>query len=125
WSYLGRLGGIQPVSLQKNGCVYYNMVQHETLHALGFHHEHVRSDRDSYININSQNIQPGTEGNFVKIATNNLGTPYDFYSVLHVNNYYFSRNGYPTLTAKSNPNALLGFATQMSYYDIARVNRLY
>lgn len=59
WSFLGRQAGGQAVSLQKNGCVFINSVQHEVLHALGFHHEHVRSDRDSYVNVNMRNVQPG------------------------------------------------------------------
>uniref|UniRef100_A0A3Q1IW60 Metalloendopeptidase n=1 Tax=Anabas testudineus TaxID=64144 RepID=A0A3Q1IW60_ANATE len=125
WSYLGRQEGGQVISLQKNGCVYINTVQHEVLHALGFHHEHARSDRDSYVNVNLQNVQPGYESNFDKVQTNNLGTPYDFQSVMHYPNNAFSQNGQPTITAKSDPNLVLGGAAQMSSNDIARVNRLY
>uniref|UniRef100_A0A8C2AJH6 Nephrosin n=1 Tax=Cyprinus carpio TaxID=7962 RepID=A0A8C2AJH6_CYPCA len=35
YSYLGRQGGGQVVSLQRHGCVYHRTVQHELLHALG------------------------------------------------------------------------------------------
>ncbi|KAK2854270.1 hypothetical protein Q5P01_006931 [Channa striata] len=87
-------------------------VQHEVMHALGFHHEQVRSDRDSYVNILTQNIQPGMESNFKKVQTNNLGTPYDFNSVMHYPNYAFSKNGLPTITAKSNPKMVLGGAAR-------------
>lgn len=59
WSSLGRQSRGQLVSLRKNGCVYTGTVQHEVLHALGFHHEHVRSDRDSYVRILTDNIQSG------------------------------------------------------------------
>ncbi|XP_067347064.1 hatching enzyme 1.2-like isoform X1 [Channa argus] len=125
WSYVGRQRNQQPISLQRNGCIYYSTVQHEVIHALGFHHEHVRSDRDSYVNIYTQNVQTGMESNFMKVQTNNLGTPYDFNSVMHYPNYAFSKNGLPTISAKSNPNMVLGGATQMSSNDIARINRLY
>uniref|UniRef100_A0A8C9Z978 Metalloendopeptidase n=1 Tax=Sander lucioperca TaxID=283035 RepID=A0A8C9Z978_SANLU len=125
WSYVGRQGRAQQVSLLKNGCLYTDTVQHEVLHALGFHHEHVRSDRDSYVSINSANIQSGFEGNFEKVATNNLGTPYDFNSVMQYSKFSFSKNGLPTIIAKSDPNLEFGDVTQMSINDIARVNKLY
>ncbi|XP_071777211.1 low choriolytic enzyme-like [Centroberyx gerrardi] len=125
WSYLGRLGGRQPISLQKGGCVYRRTVQHEVLHALGFHHEQVRSDRDQHATILYQNIQPGLEPNFMKVSTNNLGTPYDYNSVMHYGRYAFSKNRQPTIIPKPNPNAVIGRATQMSANDIKRVNILY
>ncbi|XP_035507880.1 high choriolytic enzyme 1-like [Morone saxatilis] len=125
WSSLGRQSQGQTISLRKNGCLYINTVQHEVLHALGFHHEQVRSDRDTYVSILTQNIEPGMESNFVKVGTNNLGTPYDFNSVMHYNKFAFSKNGQPTIVAKSNPSLNFGQATDMSVNDIARVNRLY
>ncbi|KAM9766152.1 high choriolytic enzyme 1-like [Menidia menidia] len=125
WSYLGRQGGRQSVSLRRNGCLYQSTIQHEVMHALGFHHEQVRSDRDQFIQILTQNIQPGREHNFRKVNTNNLQTPYDFNSVMHYGRTAFSRNGQPTIVAKSNPNLVFGNAREMSANDIARVNRLY
>ncbi|KAI9526579.1 hypothetical protein NQZ68_038292 [Dissostichus eleginoides] len=125
WSYLGRQSRGQLVSLQKNGCLYTGTVQHEVLHALGFHHEQVRSDRDSYVSILYQNIKPGQTHNFMKRQTNNLGTPYDFDSVMHYGKYAFSKNREPTILAKSNPSLNFGTARTMSKNDIARINKLY
>ncbi|XP_014879736.1 high choriolytic enzyme 1-like isoform X1 [Poecilia latipinna] len=125
WSFVGRQRGGQFISLDKDGCLEHGTVQHEVLHALGFHHEQVRSDRDRYVWIYPQNINPGAENNFKKEVTNNLGTPYDFTSVMHYGKYAFSKNGLPTIIAKSNPNFNWGRATKMSTYDIARVNTLY
>uniref|UniRef100_A0A3B4V3P3 Metalloendopeptidase n=1 Tax=Seriola dumerili TaxID=41447 RepID=A0A3B4V3P3_SERDU len=125
WSYLGRVGGEQRISLRRNGCLHTDTVQHEVLHALGFHHEHVRSDRDQHVTIHFENIQEGVESNFQKVQTNNLNTPYDFESVMHYSKFAFSKNGQPTIVAKSNPNLSFGQATTMSANDIARVNRLY
>ena len=34
---------------------------HEFLHTLGFVHEHTRPDRDDFISINFDNIEPGEE----------------------------------------------------------------
>nr|BCR37376.1 patristacin [Hippocampus abdominalis] len=125
WSHLGRLPGGQAISLQKLGCVNLGTVQHEVLHALGFHHEQVRSDRDDHVIINFGNIQAGMEHNFEKEETNNLGSPYDLNSIMHYGNFAFSKNRRPTIAAKSNPNVRFGLAREMSSNDIARVNVLY
>ncbi|XP_043099847.1 hatching enzyme 1.2-like [Puntigrus tetrazona] len=125
YSYLGRQGGGQVVSLQRFGCVYYYIVQHELLHALGFHHEQNRSDRDNHIQILYQNIIPAQQYNFRKTQTNNLATPYDYNSVMHYSRYAFSRNNEPTMVPIPNRNAVIGEARSMSPNDILRINRLY
>lgn len=38
YSALGRNGGRQTLSLNRNGCVYKGTVMHEFIHALGYHH---------------------------------------------------------------------------------------
>ncbi len=56
FSLLGRIGDKQVVSLQRFGCIQNGIIQHELMHALGFYHEHTRSDRDQYIRINWENV---------------------------------------------------------------------
>ena len=58
WSYLGMIGNAQEISIG-SGCEYKGIVQHEILHALGRVHEQSRTDRDSYVKINTQNIISG------------------------------------------------------------------
>uniref|UniRef100_A0AAY4EWE3 Metalloendopeptidase n=1 Tax=Denticeps clupeoides TaxID=299321 RepID=A0AAY4EWE3_9TELE len=125
YSYIGRLGYGQELSLSRSGCIYYDTVQHELLHALGFNHEQTRSDRDNHIRILYENITPGMEHNFRKINTLNQGTPYDYNSVMHYHRYAFSKNNQPTLEPIPNPNVEIGMATEMSQNDILRLNRLY
>ncbi|KAM9832216.1 uncharacterized protein ACB057_007638 [Neosynchiropus ocellatus] len=125
WSYVGRQGGGQVVSLARQGCLYHGTVQHELLHALGFNHEQTRSDRDSYIQVYWQNIIDGMAYNFDKINTLNQGTPYDYNSVMQYERYAFSKNNQPTMVPIPNPNVSFGQATQMSRNDIDRINRLY
>lgn len=59
YSYVGRQGGGQTVSLSRQGCLYHSTVQHELLHALGFNHEQTRSDRDNHIRVVWENIIEG------------------------------------------------------------------
>ncbi|XP_041846100.1 high choriolytic enzyme 2-like isoform X1 [Melanotaenia boesemani] len=125
YSYVGRSGGKQVVSLARSGCLYHGTVQHELLHALGFNHEQTRSDRDNHIQVLLQNVQSGMEHNFRKIATLNQGTPYDYNSVMQYHKYAFSKNNQPTMLPIPNPNVSFGNAKEMSRNDIDRLNRLY
>ncbi|XP_008296657.1 high choriolytic enzyme 1-like [Stegastes partitus] len=125
FSFVGRRGRAQVVSLSRQGCVFRQIIQHELLHALGFNHEQTRSDRDQNVRILLENVIPGMEFNFRKIDTRNLGTPYDYNSVMHYGRFAFSRNRQPTIIPIPNANVTIGRATQMSATDILRVNRLY
>ncbi|XP_070686496.1 high choriolytic enzyme 1-like [Pempheris klunzingeri] len=125
YSYVGRRGYSQTLSLDRQGCIYHSTVQHELLHALGFNHEQCRSDRDRHIRILWENIQSGWEYAFDKINTLNLDTPYDYNSVMQYHRYAFSGNNKPTMEPIPNANVEFGTATQMSSNDIIRLNRLY
>ena len=61
YSYIGRIGGQQIMSLDSS--CYNNgqpgTVLHEFMHALGFYHEQSRYDRDNHVTINWSNIQAG------------------------------------------------------------------
>nr|XP_046240431.1 low choriolytic enzyme-like [Scatophagus argus] len=125
YSFVGRRGGAQVVSLSRQGCVFQQVIQHELLHALGFNHEQTRSDRDQHVQILLNNVIQGMEHNFRKIPTINLDTPYDYNSVMHYGRFAFSRNRQPTIIPIPDNNVAIGRATAMSPIDILRVNRLY
>ncbi|KAM3918118.1 embryonic protein UVS.2-like isoform 2-T2 [Leptodactylus fuscus] len=126
WSYVGRVGGAQDLSLMKPGCLHWGIIQHELLHSLGFQHEQCRSDRDKYIRINWGNISQDKERNFYKMSTQNLGVPYDYLSVLHYGKFAFASDaGKPTLEPTGNPHALIGQRVGLSSLDVAKINKLY
>jgi len=61
---------------------------HEFLHALGFHHEHARPDRDDYVSVVPHETTPNAcnNGNTNKLEydkTDHMDVTYDYCSVLH------------------------------------------
>ncbi|NP_001108257.1 uncharacterized protein LOC100137635 precursor [Xenopus laevis] len=127
WSPIGRVGGAQTVSLQRSGCMWASVIEHEIMHSLGLHHEHVRNDRDKYVSVQWNNISPGYQGNFQMTSTNNMIlTKYDYESLMHYSRTAFSIDGFlPTLVAVPDPNIPLGNGYMMSDLDIMKLNTLY
>ncbi|XP_075693166.1 astacin-like metalloendopeptidase [Rhinoderma darwinii] len=126
WSSLGREGGPQDLSIDREGCMLHGVIQHELNHAVGFEHEHSRSDRDSYIKILWQNIYPIYNNSFLKSNTNNLGLEYDYSSVMHYGKYAYARNYWEQTIQPIPDNAvLIGQRIGLSNLDVAKINRLY
>lgn len=124
YSYVGKLGGRQDLSLD-TGCFINGIVEHEFLHALGFWHEQSRSDRDTYVTINWDNIDFEGQSNFNKFSDDpvyNLGSPYDYGSVMHYGAYDFTNNGLPTIDSKGND---IGQRIRADDEDIFQLQLLY
>ncbi|XP_018410012.1 PREDICTED: astacin-like metalloendopeptidase [Nanorana parkeri] len=128
WSYLGRIGGPQDLSLFNPGCLLKGIVQHELNHVLGFVHEHTRSDRDTYVGIEWAHISDVYKSNFemTQPPTNNLGLPYDYASVMHYGRYAFSKApGKATIVPKPDARVFIGQRYGLSSLDLQKINRLY
>ena len=109
FSYLGRTDGPdgddkgQVVNLGSAECLITGKILHLTLHSLGWKHdflllcfmvvpclgathEHMRWDRDGFVEILHENLLPGAERNFATKsadAESTFGTPFDYDSVMH------------------------------------------
>ncbi|CAF3722778.1 unnamed protein product [Rotaria sordida] len=93
----------------------------------GFFHEHSRPDRDNYVKINLENIDPNLTYNFDKYDSsivNTQNTPYDYASVMHYEPDAFSSNGLPTIESIQ-PNVTFGQLYNMSTIDILEVRSFY
>lgn len=101
YSYVGMMTwSAQPLNLG-TGCWGQGTIAHEIGHAFGLIHEHQRSDRDTYVTINYENIEDGESGNFTRIVTSRLWTEYDFGSIMHYGKSAFSKvSGADTITPK-------------------------
>jgi len=87
YSGVGRdlLGKGQYINLGSPECYAVGTIIHETIHSLGAVHEQSRPDRDLYVSILRDNIQPGREANFRKQEAetfNTRNTPFDYQSIM-------------------------------------------
>ncbi|CAL4124373.1 unnamed protein product, partial [Meganyctiphanes norvegica] len=100
WSKMGRQVNAkgQQLSIGK-GCQHVGVVVHEVGHAMGFAHEHCRSDRGDTIKVLLKNVANKNKKNFNMVSTRNK-VPYDFTSVMQYGIYMDSKNGQPTMVTR-------------------------
>ncbi|CAF1481400.1 unnamed protein product, partial [Rotaria sordida] len=102
WAHLGYYSGSESLVSLGPGCVNQGTITHELMHTLDFLHEHQRSDRDQYIQINWENIAENWKGSFEidRGMVVKQGTPYDYNSVTHYSGWAASKNGERTMESK-------------------------
>ncbi|XP_045129137.1 astacin-like isoform X2 [Portunus trituberculatus] len=130
WSYVGKVGGNQYLSLEANGCIAVGIAIHELMHAVGFYHEHTRNDRDNYVTIHYENIIPGMESQFNKDSYYQyVGEGYNYASIMHYGMYTFSKEwGVKKTVEPKDPNVVLyepWEKYEMKQSDANQINNLY
>ncbi|NXP65816.1 ASTL metalloendopeptidase, partial [Chloropsis cyanopogon] len=98
------------------GPIYKRVIQHELEHALGFLHEHSRSDRDKHVKIMWEYISPCK---YFELLNRTL-------FLMGLFRYTFSNTtGKATIVPIPDGSVQIGQRQGMSNLDVAKINKLY
>jgi len=104
------------------------IIQHEMLHAMGFHHEQSRPDRDQFVTINLENIRSDFISNFdiAKSVVPNYAalSAYDYGSVMHYGAFDFTSNGKVVIVPKQS-GVSIGQRDGLSTEDVKELRNLF
>ncbi|OWA55413.1 putative Zinc metalloproteinase nas-14, partial [Hypsibius exemplaris] len=135
-SQVGKKGGVQNVYLSvadDRDCVSKGIIQHELMHVVGFFHEQSRSDRNDFVDINKNNLDPEDfQRNFLDWSAAEVtafGFPYDFGSIMHYSTVAFSKddNSWTIRPKKkwAQYETVMGQRNSLSQIDIGKINAMY
>jgi Astacin (Peptidase family M12A)/Ricin-type beta-trefoil lectin domain-like len=122
-SHIGMRGTGQQFITLAPGCNKGSTI-HEIGHAVGLWHEQSREDRDRFIRILFENIEEGQEHNFDEHISDgdDIGR-YDFGSIMHYDEFAFSKNDQPTIETLNGED--IGQRSGLSDADVQAVNFMY
>jgi len=103
-------------------------VTHDIGHVFGLIHEHQRPDRDTYIEVRTENIQPQYVFAYERLATGRALGEYDFDSLMHYPPIGYSRNGQATIEPRPEYRDRargMGLAATPSPLDLEALAQLY
>jgi hypothetical protein len=127
-SYVGRIRGWQPLSLNVNATCGNSKgaIIHQLMHALGIKHMHNHVDRDRYIIIDENNLRGDARRNFVKYESDDMNLTYDYYSIMHYGPFAFSANGGASVIPTNDfYQRIIGQRNELSPGDIKRLRKMY
>ncbi|XP_018789559.1 PREDICTED: seminal metalloprotease 1-like [Bactrocera latifrons] len=133
YSTVGFTDDIQKYNLEpfpiNQGCFRIGTMIHEMLHTLGFYHMQSTFNRDEYVQIVSENVNPQHLYNFNKYDKDmieDFGEAYDYGSILHYSPLAFSANGGKTIEPLQDvPEGIMGQRVALSESDISKLNKMY
>ncbi|VDO15036.1 unnamed protein product [Rodentolepis nana] len=132
--YMGFKGapGEQIVTLSRNGCRFYGLYLHELGHVIGLDHEHVRADRDEYLNVDTDGVPDDMKSFFTRKTKNQLlafDSPYDLQSIMHYGQSSFSvfadKTPIDVKDPKLRPLLKDVYEKDISFWDVRAVNLNY
>ena len=91
-------------------------------------HEHIRPDRDAFIEILWENMRSGSTEAFKIKPLKHLQTfdiEYDYGSIMHYSLFAFSKNGKPTMNPKRAYSGTIGQRDAPSQSDYLKIRYLY
>jgi len=144
WSYIGNQTKYYKMDYQELAlsvlqpdyywhCLFKPTVQHEFMHALGFHHEQNRPDRDQFIDVHLENVLPLYRYNFDKMRStqwDDQGEVYDFASVMHYDGDAFLTDaayekGLSSMTYKDTDERVIVNAARATSIDVVQIAKRY
>lgn len=126
-SYLGKIGGHQPIYLDDKCGV--PEIAHELMHALGFIHEQSRPDRDRFVKINWDRIDPEHAAQFEiapeEVARLSLSRPFDYKSTMLYDSTMFAKTAGQITLESITAEPIEPAAEGLSREDIERIYKFY
>lgn len=126
-SYVGQTQYEQRVSIGPSCFEFYSAL-HELGHAIGFHHEQSRPDRDEHVEILLNNIVNGAASQFDRLTeaeVDSMGVGYDYNSIMHYNKNLYAKNYRLDTIVARDPSIPVGGNKVLSQLDILQTNMLY
>ena len=130
WSWVGRVPStVSPQGLNlESPCITRDTVEHELIHTLGAFHEQSRTDRNDYVTINFDNIDPNNHDQFLMMNnTDSQSVPYDYYSIMHYWKRAFAVDAAVDTIITDDPDVqnIIGFGDEASPSDLFQLELMY